>query len=89
MAYVSNNLSRLVGTFDGAFGIWVYKHTDAIATVRAANYISDAQAKGMKARDIVIVMDTSTPTTQFCTVLTVGANGADLCDGLAIAETNS
>lgn len=89
MAYDTTKLSLLVGTRDGGFNLWLYKSADAITTVRAANYITDAVAKGMKARDIVMVLDTNAPTTSLCTVLTVAASGADLTDGTALAETNS
>lgn len=89
MAYSNANLSLVIETMNGGRKIWFYESTDAIATVRAANYISNAQAVGMKARDIVIVFDINVPTTSLCTVLTVGASGADLTDGTPLSETNS
>ena len=90
MAYSASNLSLMLESIGGTTPqLWFYKSTDAIATVRAANYITDAVAQGMKARDLVIVFDTNAPTTTICTVLTVAASGADLSDGQAIPETNS
>lgn len=89
MAYNQQNLSLLVGLRDNSRNLWVYNSTDAIATVRAANYITNAQAMGMKAQDVVWVIDTATPTNQFCVVVTVASTGADLADGTAIAQTNT
>ena len=90
MAYSQDNLFLLSQPIAGTGRrVWMYVSTDAIATVRAANYISNAQAMGMKARDIVWVLDTNVPTTQICTALTVTSSGADLTDGTAISETNS
>ena len=90
MAYATANLSLMLEGIGGTTPqLWFYSSADAIATVRAANYISDAQARGMKARDIVIVFDTNTPTTSLCTALTVASTGADLTDGTALSETNS
>lgn len=89
MAYNQQNLSLLVGLRDNSRNLWVYNSTDAIATVRAANYITNAQAMGMKAQDVVWVIDTATPTNQLCVVVTVASTGADLADGTAIAQTNT
>lgn len=89
MAYNKNNLAMLASMFDGSWRLWVYRSADAIATVRAANYISDALAMGMKVQDTVIVVDTNVPTQNICAVLTVGSTGADLSDGVVVVQTNS
>jgi len=88
MAYNTNLLSLVHSLPDGSFGMWVYRSADAIATVAAANYITDGIAKGMNVRDVVLVLDTNVPTTNWCTVLTIGATGlVDLSPGTAIAES--
>lgn len=89
MAYNGANLSRMFGTFDGTHNVWMYVTTDAIATVNTAGYISDATDRGVKVRDVVLVMDTNAPTTSWCTVISITSGAADLSDGTAIAETNS
>lgn len=89
MAYDGNKLSLMYGTRDGAFNVWVYRSADAIATVRAAGYISDGTARGMKVRDVVWVLDTNVPTTSICSVLAITSGAADLSDGTAISEINS
>ena len=89
MAYDGSKLSRMFGSYDGAWNFWVYRHTDAIATVNTAGYISDATARGMKVRDVVMVVDTNAPTTNFCSVIAITSGAADLSDGTAVAETNS
>lgn len=73
---------------------WTYLTADAMTTVRAANYITDARARGMQPGDIVTVVTRATPgatptaVTQ-AVVLTVGASGADLSDGSALTLTNT
>lgn len=89
MAYNGAGLSLMFGSRDGAHNFWMYVTTDAIATVNTAGYITDATARGMKVRDVVLVMDTNAPTTNFCTVIAITSGAADLSDGTPIAETNS
>lgn len=61
MAYVSKDLTNIL-RFGGSVGgnIWLYDTVDALATIYAIGYISDAAqpaagAKGMEKGDIVIV----------------------------------
>jgi len=42
--------------------IWSYTNTDAHATVAGAGYFSDGANKGLKANDIVFVVDTDSAT---------------------------
>jgi hypothetical protein len=59
MAYsTSNPPEKLVSNLDGTFNIWVYRSTDAHATVDAAGYFTNGVALGMKPGDIVFVVDT-------------------------------
>ena len=73
----------------GATGVnlWIYQTTDTIATVNSANYFNSA-ANMLNVRDLIIVMDTNTPTTNFCTVLSNTGTAVDVSDGTAVAETD-
>lgn len=85
MAYAASNLSQLA--HGGGFKLWVYSSADAIATVNTAGYFNDA-ANMLSVRDLMIVVDTNTPTTHFCTVLSNTGSVVDVSDGTAVAETD-
>ena len=85
MAYAASGLCRLNGDSNGK--LWMYNTTDAIAAVNSANYFNDA-ANMLKVRDVIIVKDTNTPTTNFVTVLSNNGSAVDVSDGTAIAETD-
>jgi hypothetical protein len=55
--------------------LWSYASTDAIATVCAANYISNAGDLGLNIGDMVFVVDTSSTLGSFayCSALSSGA----------------
>jgi hypothetical protein len=89
MAYNQNNLSLLVQGRGTATSLWIYRSADAIATVRAAGYISNATDMAMRVGDVVLVHDTATPTHQWCLVIAITSGAADLSDGTAIAQTNT
>jgi hypothetical protein len=73
--------------------VWTYVTADAMTTVRAADYFSDASSRGMTENDVVHVITTSAgaPSTFYMTlVYTVSSSGkADLSDGTAITLTNT
>ena len=85
MAYNAANLTRLAG--GSGVNLWHYTSTDAIATVKASGYFNDS-ANMLNVRDLIIVMDTNTPTTHFCTVLSNTGTVVDVSDGTAVAETD-
>ena len=91
MAYVTTNPPALVTQrIAGGGRTYYYESADTIATVRAANYISNAYQLGMRAGDTVIVRDTATPTTSICSVISVVTNGAaDISDGTVVSLTNT
>lgn len=89
MAYDGDKLSLMVQGRGTAKRWWMYQSADAIATVRAAGYISDATTRGMVAQDLVLVVDTNVPTVQWCLVIAITAGAADLSDGTVIAQTNT
>ena len=51
------------------------------------SYFNDA-ANMLNVRDLIIVQDTNTPTTHFCTVLSNNGTAVDVSDGTAVAETD-
>jgi hypothetical protein len=87
MAYDGNNLSILNQTTNGGFKVWVYKSADTFATVKASHFITDALARGMNVRDVVYVVDTTTPATTMANILTVTSSGDTMSStGVVIAE---
>lgn len=92
MAYATSNPPRLVGSdLTGTFQIWVYRSTDAAATVDGANYITNGGSLGMKVGDIVYVTDTdaSPPITTVHQVSATGDGTTDLNDLTTITQTDS
>ena len=85
MAYSSSGLHRIGGA--SGVNLWIYQTTDAVATVNSAGYFNDS-ASMLNVRDLIIVMDTNTPTTNFCTVLSNTGTVVDVSDGTAVAETD-
>ena len=97
MVYVPSEFTLWSNSLSEQYwGAHVYHTTDTVATVRAANYISDAQARGVQVGDIVwvYVWDTTVRSgtlsaIQIMPVVAVTATGADLGDGTAISVTNT
>jgi hypothetical protein len=87
IAYSAANLVRLRGLNSGSWSWWAYRSADSFATVKAANYVSDAVQRGLKVRDLMIIEDTATPATTLANIKTVTASGATMsATGLVIAE---
>lgn len=86
MAYVTSNPPRLEGYagLTGAGQIWTYRSTDALATVVAATYITNALDLGMKVGDVVCVQDTNTPAVAWARVTAVASTGSTMSAGLPI-----
>lgn len=94
MAYSTDAPPALIAQRVGANGgsIWWYTSTDAPAVVRVAGYISNGDALGMKAGDIVMGVDSdaSPIALQLYIVTSVTAGGAaDLSDGTAVTATDT
>tara|TARA_R100001443_G_C3329094_1_gene171905 strand:+ start:375 stop:638 length:264 start_codon:yes stop_codon:yes gene_type:complete len=85
MAYSASGLTRIGGDSNGS--VWRYSTTDAIAAINSAGYFNSA-ANMLTVRDLIIVCDTNTPTTNFCTVLSNTGTVVDVSDGTAVAETD-
>jgi hypothetical protein len=89
MAYNQQNLIKLTGApFAGAWNMWLYRSADTYATVKAANFISNAFDMGVKVRDLIVIVDTATPATTLANVLT--CTSAPACTisqtGVVVAE---
>lgn len=94
MAYLTSNPPRMMAQPIAGQRQWQYVSTDAPALVRVTGYFSNAGALGMKAGDLVWVVDSdSSPIqAQLMTVNSIGATypfPADLTDGTAITATNT
>lgn len=86
MAYNAANLTRIGGASNG--DLWFYSSADAIADVNTSGYFNDA-SNMLAVRDVIIVVDTNTPTTSFVNVLSNASGVVDVSDGTAIAETDT
>lgn len=86
MAYSNDGLFQ-IGPAGSSPRLWMYSSADAIATVNSEGYFNGA-ADLLSVRDVVIVADTNTPTTNFVNVLSNTGTVVDVSDGTAIAETD-
>lgn len=75
------------GLSNTGINVWYYSSTaDAVATIAAAGYFTNAQNLGMAVSDLVLVQGSSNVITSH-RVLTVTSTGADLSDGTTIGST--
>lgn len=72
MAYSTANLHLEANTIGGDDRLWSYRSADTYATVAGSGYFSDGVARGMLAKDIILVIDTAGVHT-WAYVSTVGA----------------
>ena len=86
MAYSASGLHRIGGA--SGVNLWIYQTADAIATVNTSGYFTGEAVNMLNVRDLVIVQDTNTPTTNFVTVLSNNGSTVDVSDGTAVAETD-
>ena len=87
MAFSMSGLSQ-VGPGGTSPRLWIYSSADAIATVNTEGYFNNASSV-LGVRDVIIVCDTNTPTTNLVSVLSNSSGVVDVSDGTAIAETDS
>ena len=87
MAFAISGLALLAGA--NGWHLWLYKTTDPIATVNTAGYFTGDAVNMLGVRDVIMVVDTNAPTTNFCTVLSNDGTTVDISDGTAIAETDT
>jgi hypothetical protein len=82
MTYATTNPPTLIAEQIGGGGsVWLYKSTDDDATVNGASYFSNGVALGMKAGDIVLVIDTTTPKGSLHYVATVNTTTGAVTTG--------
>lgn len=86
MAYSAAGLTRIGGASNG--DLWFYTTVDPIADVNTAGYFN-AASNMLSVRDVIIVADTNTPTTNFVSVLSNAAGVVDVSNGTVIVETDS
>lgn len=86
MAYNAAGLTRIGGASNA--DLWFYTTADSIADVNTTGYFNDA-ANMLSVRDVIIVADTATPTTNLVSVLSNAAGVVDVSDGTAISETDT
>ena len=66
MAYSASAPPQLiVPSMGGAPALWIYKSTDAHTAVDETDYFTNGAALGLKANDVMIVIDSDAPT---CTI---------------------
>jgi hypothetical protein len=90
MAFARSGLNPIGGQSKkgSAPAIWSYTSTDAIATVRASGYFN-AVSNEVSVRDVILVVDSNTPTAHWCIVLSNASGVVDCSDGTVIAETDT
>ena len=86
MAFDISNLTRLAG--GSGVNLWHYTSADAIATVKASGYFTGEAVNMMNPRDVIICVDTNTPTTHIASVLTNDGTTVNTSQGTAVAETD-
>lgn len=91
MAYDTSNppamISQRVGATGGA--LWYYASTDNLAAVNTAGYFSNGYDLGMRAGDIVFVLDTDDYSGGIAVVNAASATSVDITDGTALAATDT
>lgn len=92
MAYSTSNpphlLSQLIA---GGKKLWLYASTDAATAVRVSGYFTDGYERGMRAGDILMMVDTdASPIAAQIMIVTSAVPGTvDMSDGVAITATDS
>jgi hypothetical protein len=86
MAFAYTSLTNLA--HGNGFTLWHYISADAKATVDAASYF-DTAADLLKVNDVIVCVDTATPTVTLMVVLSNTGTVVDVSDGTAIALTDS
>jgi len=86
MAFDISNLTRLAG--GSGVNLWHYTSADDIGTVKTSGYFTGEAVNMMRARDVIICVDTATPTTHVASVLTNDGTTINTSQGTAVAETD-
>lgn len=77
MTYATTNgPQQLAG--NKKFHLWYYQSADSHGTVEGAGYFTNGKLLGMVVGDVVLVIDTNTPTAVICYVASFTGNAANL-----------
>jgi hypothetical protein len=91
MAYATSNPPRLVSQPIAGLRLWQYSSADAVTLVRVSGYFTDGWDLGMRAGDLVHVLDNdaSPITGSLCWVTSATSTAVDLSDGVTITGTDT
>jgi hypothetical protein len=91
MTYATTNPPRLVSQPIAGLRMWQYTSDDSVATVRVSGYFTNGYDLGMRAGDLVAVLDNdaSPITGSWCWVTSATSSAVDLSDGVTITGTDS
>lgn len=92
MAYSTSNPPFLLSQgIQGTGSVWMYRSTDAATAVRVSGYFTDGYDLGLRAGDVVFVVDTdaSPIAMQIMIVTSATASAVDLSDGTAVTATDT
>jgi len=64
-----------------------YREFNTMAAINSSRYFNNT-ANMLGVRDLIIVCDTATATTHFCTVLSNTGSGVDVSNDTAVSETD-
>jgi hypothetical protein len=90
MAYAASGLNPIGGQSKAGIApaLWAYTSADAIATVDTTGYFNDASGL-LKALDVIIVVDSNTPTVSICVVMSNASGVVDISTGTAVSLTDT
>ena len=86
MAYSIDGFSP-DGRAGDAVRLHTYKSADAIATVNTSGYFNSL-SDILNVHDVILVVDTATPTANFVSVVSNASGVVDVSDGTPIAQTD-
>lgn len=92
MAYSTSNPPVLVAQGVGGYGrLWVYSSADADTLVQVSGYFTNGYALGMRAGDIIDVIDNDASPIAVVRHVVVSATSSavDLDDGVAVSGADS
>lgn len=91
MAYSTSNPPILLTQGITGQKIWTYSSTDAVTAVRVSGYFTNGWDLGMRAGDLVYVLDNdaSPITGSLCWVTSATSSAVDLSDGVTITGTDT
>lgn len=75
MSFTASGLKLLVPSLSGGPNLWVYTSAEAHGAVDAEDFFTNAVDYGIKAEDIMFVIDTNTPTLTIHSVTAVDSDG--------------